>query len=99
MIRSKKAIAAIFRKIADKIEAGTCEVDDRELTEIANMLVHRKLNAEQLSHHIGVSRSTIVRMVTDGRLPHPRKTLGGEKYWWQDEVENHIAEHNKKYGL
>ena len=36
MIKSKKAIAAIFRKIADKIEAGTCEVDDRELTEIAN---------------------------------------------------------------
>ena len=99
MIKTKKVIAAIFRQIAQKIEDDTCEVDDRELTEIANMLVHRKLNAEQLSHHIGVSRSTIVRMVADGRLPHPRKTLGGEKYWWQDEVENHIAEYNKKYGL
>lgn len=30
MIKSKTSIAAIFRKIADKIEAGTCEVDDRE---------------------------------------------------------------------
>lgn len=99
MIRSKKSIAAIFRKIADKIEAGTCEVDDRELTEIANMLVHRKLNAEQLSHHLGVSRSTITRMVTDGRIPHPYKTRGGDKYWWQDEVENSIAEYNQKYGL
>lgn len=79
MIRSKKAIAAIFRQIADKIENGTCEVDDRELTEIANTLVHRKLNAEQLAHHLGVSRSTITRMVTDGRIPHPRKTLGGDK--------------------
>ena len=99
MIRSKIAIASIFRKIADKIEAGTCEVDDRELTEIANTLVHRKLNAEQLAHHLRVSRSTITRMVTDGRIPHPRKTLGGDKYWWQDEVENHIAEYNEKYGL
>ena len=99
MIKSKKAIASIFRKIADKIEAGTCEVDDRELNELANMLVHRKLNAEQLAHHLGVSRSTITRMVADGRIPRPRKTLGGDKYWWQDEVENHIAEYNAKYGL
>lgn len=99
MIRTKKAIAAIFRKIADKIEAGTCELNDLELTEIANMLVHRKLNAEQVAHHLGVSRTTITRMIADGRIPRPRKTLGGEKYWWQDEVENSIAEYNKKYGL
>lgn len=99
MIRTKKAIAAIFRKIADKIEAGTCELNDLELTEIANMLVHRKLNAEQVAHHLGVSRTTITRMVADGRIPHPRKTLGGEKYWWQDEIENSITEYNKKYGL
>lgn len=99
MIKSKKAIAAIFRQIANKIEAGTCEVDDEELTEIANSFIHRKLNAEQLSQHLGVSRSTITRMVTDGRIPRPNKTLGGDKYWWQDEVENSIAEYNRKYGL
>lgn len=99
MIRSRTAIAAIFRQIADKIENNTCEVDDMKLNEIANMIVHRKLNEEQLAHHIGVSRSTITRMIADGRIPHPRKTLGGDKYWWQDEVENHIAEYNAKYGL
>lgn len=99
MIKSRIAIAAIFRKIAAKIEDGTCEVDDRELTEIANMLIHRKLNAEQLARHINVSRSTLTRMVADGRIPHPRKTLGGDKYWWQDEVENHIAEYKEKYSL
>ena len=99
MIKSKKAIAAIFRQIANKIEAGTCEVDDEELTEIANSFIHRKLNAEQLAHHLNVSRSTITRMVADGRIPRPRKTLGGDKYWWQDEVENHIAEYNAKYDL
>ena len=99
MIKTKTAIANIFRQIANRIEEGTCEVDDRELTEIANMLIHRKLNAEQLARHINVSRSTLTRMVTDGRIPHPRKTLGGEKYWWQDEVENHIAEYKEKHGL
>lgn len=48
MIKSRKLIAAIFRQVADKIEAGTCEVDDQELTDIANTLIHRKLNAEQM---------------------------------------------------
>ena len=47
MIRSRVYIASIFRKFADKIENNTCEMDDRELNEIANMLIHRKLNAEQ----------------------------------------------------
>lgn len=97
MIRSRVYIASIFRKFADKIENNTCEMDDRELNEIANMLVHRKLNAEQLAHHLGVSRSTITRMVSIGKIPQPRKTLGGDKYWWQDEVENRIAEYEAKY--
>lgn len=97
MIKSRTYIASIFRKFADKIENNTCEIDDRELTEIANMLVHRKLNAEQLAHHLGVSRSTITRMVSVGKIPQPRKTLGGDKYWWQDEVENRIAEYEAKY--
>lgn len=99
MIKTRIAIANIFRQIANKIEEGTCEVDDRELTEIANMLIHRKLNTEQLARYINVSRSTITRMIVDGRIPKPRKTLGGEKYWWQDEVENHIAEYKAKHGL
>lgn len=97
MIKSRAYVASIFRKFADKIENNTYELDDRELTEIANMLVHRKLNAEQLAHHLGVSRSTITRMVTVGKIPQPRKTLGGDKYWWQDEVENRIAEYEAKY--
>ena len=97
MIRSRAYIASIFRKFADKIENNTCEMDDRELSEIANMLVHRKLNAEQLAHHLGVSRSTITRMVSVGKIPQPRKTLGGDKSWWQDEVENRITEYEAKY--
>lgn len=99
MIKSKKAIAFIFRQIADKIEAGTCEVDDEELTSIANTLIHRKLNAEQMCHYLNVSRSTLTRMVADGRVPNPHKTLGGEKYWWQDEVDKAQLEYKQKYGI
>lgn len=38
-------------------------------------------------------------MVADGRIPAPRKTLGGDKYWYQDEVDEHIAAYKEKYGL
>lgn len=94
-----KAIARIFRQVADKIEAGTCEVDTENLTEIANTLIHIKLNTEQMCKYINCSRATLVRMVADGRLPHPHKSAGEDKYWYQDEVDKHIAEYKAKYGL
>lgn len=99
MIKSKRAIANVFRQIADKIEAGTCEVDDEELTEIANSFIHRKLNAEQMCHYLNISRSTLTRMIADGRVPVPKKTLGGDKYWWQDEVDKYQDDYRIRYGL
>lgn len=98
MIKSKKAIATIFRQIADKIENDTYEVDDEELFELADKLIHRKLNSEQMCHHLNVSSATLTRMIADGRVPKPKKTLGGSKYWWQDEVDNYRREHTEKYG-
>lgn len=95
---TNKAIANIFRMIADKIEAGTCEVDDMELNAIASTFIHRKLNSEQMCHHLNISRTTLTRMISDGRVPRPYKTLGGDKYWWQDEVEEHLKKHKEKYG-
>lgn len=94
-----KAIAKIFREFADKIENGTCAVDTETLTEIANNMIHIKLNSEQLANYIHVSRATITRMVADGRLPPPHKSAGEDKYWYQDEVYNHIAEYKRKYKL
>lgn len=94
-----KAIANIFRRVADKIEAGTCEADQETLMEMANMLLHVKLNAEQMCHYLNCSRSTLTRMICDGKIPHPRKELGETtKYWWQDEVDDWIRKYEDKYG-
>lgn len=98
-ILTNKVIANIFRKFADKIENGTCEVDTDTLTDIANKLIHIKMTAEQTCSYLNVSRATLNRMVIDGRVPHPHKDRGGNKYWYQDEVDNSIAEYNRKYGL
>ena len=96
---SNIAIAKIFRDIAKKIEDGTCEADHETIEHLANQLIHIKLNAEQLTKYLHCSRFTITRMVADGRIPAPRKTLGGDKYWYQDEVDEHIAIYKEKYGL
>lgn len=96
---TNKVIANIFRKFADKIEKGTCEVDTETLTDIANKMIHIKLNKEQLALHLNVSYATITRMVADGRIPPPHKTAGEDKYWYQDEVEEHIANYKAKYNL
>lgn len=40
-----KQIANIFREFANKIENGTCEVDEENLVEIANTMIHIKLTA------------------------------------------------------
>lgn len=98
MKMTKTYIASIFRQVADKIENGTCEVDDEELFALANKLTHRKLNSEQMCHFLNVSPATLTRMIADGRVPKPKKTLGGSKYWWQDEVEDYRRKHIDKYG-
>lgn len=74
------AIAKIFRMFADKIENGTCAVDAETLTDIANKMIHIKLTAEQLANYLHVSRATLFRMIIDGRIPHPYKSPGEDKY-------------------
>lgn len=49
--------------------------------------------------YIHVSRATLIRMAWDGRIPKPKKDAGGKEYWYQDEVDEHIAEYKRKNGL
>lgn len=93
------AIAKIFREFADKIENNTCAVDTETLTDIANKMIHIKLNVEEMCKYIHVSRATLIRIAWDGRIPKPKKDAGGKEYWYQDEVDEHIAEYKRKNGL
>lgn len=97
-IKTNIEIARIFREFANKIEKGTCDVDSETLTDIANKLIHIKLNYEEMCRYINVSRPTLTRMIADGRVPRPRKVAGGKEYWYQDEVDEHIDAYNEKYG-
>lgn len=98
-MKSHKAIARILREIATKIENDTCEVDLEELSLITDRFIHTKLNIEETCRELNTTRGTLHRMIADGRVPPPKKTLGGEKYWWKDELYNHIDSYNRKHKL
>lgn len=89
----KLTIIKILKDTIDKIENDECFLDDEEILSIAKNLVHIKLNIEQTCNYIYVSRATLNRMIIDGRVPTPKKTLGGDKYWFQDELDDYIKEH------
>lgn len=89
----KLTIIKILKDTIHKIENNECVLDDTEILDIAKNLVHIKLNIEQTCRYINVSRATLNRMIIDGRIPKPKKTLGGDKYWFQDELDSYINRH------
>ena len=91
----KLTIIKILKDVLHKVENNECALDDEEVLSIAKNLVHVKLNIEQTCNYISVSRATLNRMIIDGRLPRPKKTLGGDKYWYQDELDDYLKEHKQ----
>lgn len=90
MRRSPKLFAKILRDAADRIDKGSCGLDDDELMAVAQMMVHRKMNIEQTCQHFGVSRATINRWQQCGKLPEFKKDSGGKDYLWMDEAEEAV---------
>lgn len=88
---NNKLVAKLFRDIADKIEEGSCGLDEEELNEIANNILHVKLNIEQTCKYLNCSRATLNRMIISKRVPQPKKEAGGKEYWFRDELDDYIS--------
>ena len=86
-------IARMLRQVADKIDNGSCGLDDEEMLAIGQMMVHRKLNIEQVCQHFGISRATLNRWQQCGKLPPFRKDSGGKDFLWLDEAEEAVNEY------
>lgn len=90
---TKKLILKILKDTYNRIENDTCGLDEEELLDLGNKLIHVKLNIEQTCKHLNCSRSTLNRMIFDGRVPKPYKESGGKEYWYQDELDDYIKTH------
>lgn len=87
---TKKLILKILKDTYNRIENDTCGLDEEELLDLGNKLIHVKLNIERTCKYLNCSRATLNRMIFDGRVPKPYKEPGGKEYWYQDELDDYI---------
>lgn len=83
----KRMIAKLLREIADKIDAGTCELSEQEALEIMGAVAHRVLSKDQACAFLNIKRSRFDDHVRAGRIPRGRKRKGfKELIWYEDEL-------------
>lgn len=99
MRKSPKLFAKILRDAADRIDAGSCGLDEDELMSVAQMFTHRKMNIEQLGQYFNVSRATIYRWEDKGKLPEFRKDCGDKEYLFLDEAEEAVTKWEEEHSV
>ena len=82
-----KIFAKLLRDTANKVEAGTCEIDEQQAMDICNMLSHEPLSKDQACSYLNMSRSKFDSLVLNGKLPKGIKRRGfKELIWYKDEL-------------
>ena len=88
MFDFRKLVVKYLREIANKIDAGTSEIDETEAIEIMKVIAHRPLSKEQACRYLNISRPKFDNLIREGKLPKGRKRVGlKELSWWQDELD------------
>lgn len=77
-----KEIVKQLRKIANKIEADTCELTEEQALNLFAVIGTELLSKEQACSYLNVSRSTFDNMVRDGEIPKGRKIRGFKELFW-----------------
>lgn len=80
-----------LRNLANKLEAGNCELSSEQAMDIINCLTHEILSKESSCEYLNVSRATFDLHVKLGNIPKGRKRKGfRELVWYKDELKNVI---------
>lgn len=91
MLPFKRMIAKYLREIADRIDAGTCELSEDEAMGIVGAVAHRVLSKDQACELLNLRRSRFDDLVREGRIPKGRKRKGfKEKVWYEDELRQYV---------
>lgn len=87
----KRMIAKLLREVADKIDAGTCELSEQEAIEIMGAVAHRVLSKDQACELLNLRRSRFDDLVREGKIPRGRKRKGfKELIWYEDELRQYV---------
>lgn len=83
-----KLLTKLMREVADKIDAGTCELSEEESITLMSILSHTALSKEQACNYLNLSRSRFDDLVRDGIIPRGKKRRGfKELVWYADELD------------
>lgn len=83
----KNYLSNQLRLIADKIDDGSCEVNDEQVESAISLLGHKALSKEEACNFLRILRSTFDTKIRNGELPPGRKRQGWkELIWYQDEL-------------
>ena len=85
----KKTVSKLLRQIADKIDGGTCELDEEQALHIMSTIAHEPMSKDVACSYLNISRSKFDSLVANGKLPEGKKRRGfKEKIWFKDELSN-----------
>ena len=83
----KRTVSKLLRQIADKIDSGTCELDEEQAMNIMATIGHEPLSKDAACSYLNISRSKFDSLVADGKLPKGKKRRGfKELCWFKDEL-------------
>lgn len=83
----RKYAVKILREAADKIDAGTCELDEDQVMDIASTIGHQVLSKDEACGYLNLARSRFDDLVREGKIPRGRKRRGfKELIWYKDEL-------------
>lgn len=83
----KRTVSKLLRQIADKIDGGTCELDEEQAMNIMATIGHEPLSKDASCSYLNISRSKFDSLVADGKLPKGKKRRGfKELVWFKDEL-------------
>ena len=82
-----KLISKMLRSIADKIDAGNCEIDEEQAVQIMSTIGHEAISKDSACSYLNISRSKFDSLVADGKLPSGKKRKGfKELVFYKDEL-------------
>ena len=91
MFDFKKLVSKYLREVADKIDAGSCELTESEAMDILSVISHQAMSKEEACVYLNIKRSRFDDLVKEGKLPKGKKVRGyKELRFYKDELDWYI---------
>jgi DNA-binding NtrC family response regulator len=83
----KSIVAQYLREAADKIENGSCSLNDTEIKYLVSHIMHEEMNKQEAADYLNMSTRTFDRYIEKGELSQSVHVRGSKNLiWYKDEL-------------